>query len=97
VNSIQKPDFIPGIEIEEKEDDVLLKLHLDKSVRDVHTQLVSTQVLGYTIVSEAVFESRDGTPYVINTDFFGSKRNEDKPGVGPFESLEEDLLELIIW
>jgi len=97
VNSIQKPDFKPGIEIEEKEDDVLLKLHLDKSVRDVHTQLVSTQVLGSTIVSEAVFESRDGTPYVINTDFFGNKRNEDKPGVGPFESMEEDLLELIIW
>ena len=97
VNSIQKPDFKPGIEIEEKQDHVLLKLHLDKSVGDVHTQLVSTQMLGSTIVSEAVFESRDGTPYVINTDFFGSKRSVDKPVAGPFESLKEGLQEIIIW
>jgi hypothetical protein len=97
INSIEKPDFIPRIEIEEQDGGLLLKLHLDKAVNDVNTQLVTTQLLGSTLVSEAVFEDRDGKPYRIDTDFFMEKRNEDQAGPGPFKSLEEGLQEIRIW
>jgi hypothetical protein len=97
INSIEKPDFIPRIEIEEQDGGLLLQLHLDKAVNDVNTQLVTTQLLGSTLVSEAVFEDRDGKPYRIDTDFFMEKRNEDQAGPGPFKSLEEGLQEIRIW
>jgi hypothetical protein len=97
INSIEKPDFIPRIEIEEQDGGLLLQLHLDKAVNDVNTQLVTTQLLGSTLVSEAVFEDRDGKPYRIDTDFFMEKRYEDQAGPGPFKSLEEGLQEIRIW
>ena len=95
--SIQNQGFKPGIEIEEKDELLVLKLHFDASVTEPGTRLVTTELLGSTIVSEAVFESRDGSPYTIDIDFFGHKRGEGQPKVGPFESLEEGVVELLIW
>ena len=97
VHSIQKQDYAPQLEIEEKGDELILKLHFDRTVNEVKTQLVTTQILGTTIVSEALFERRDGLPYSIDTDFFRKQRNGEQPGVGPFESLDEGSVELIIW
>ncbi|MCP4310652.1 MAG: right-handed parallel beta-helix repeat-containing protein [Bacteroidetes bacterium] len=96
-NSIQVPGFKPGMEIVETDAGLLLKIKFDKAVTDISTSLVTTLRLGSTIVSEAVFESRDGLPYRINTDYFGNSRDEDQPGIGPFDSIKEGRLELEIF
>jgi hypothetical protein len=59
--------------------------------------MVTTERLGTTIVSEAVFEHPDGRPYIIDRDFMGIERKESQPGVGPLEQLEAGLLEIVIW
>ena len=97
VNSMQIPDYKPGIEIVEQDGEVLLKLQFDGNIGKIKTRLVTTEILGSTLVSEAVFESRDGTRYSIDTDFFGNRRNMDHPRVGPFESLKEGIIELKLW
>ena len=61
------------------------------------TRLVTTEMLGTTIVSEAIFEHPDGSPYVIDRDLLGLKRNQSKPRPGPLEELEAGLQEIIIW
>ena len=97
VNFISRPDFLPTVQVEEKSDGVWLSLLFDHAPEDVSTQLVTTESLGFTIVSEAVFEQYDGAPYVINTDFFGNIRKDTHPGVGPFENLGSGAKEVKIW
>lgn len=33
------------------------------------------------------FENPDGTPFVLDTDFWGKERSAVTPSVGPFETL----------
>ena len=96
-NYIEKPDFKPGIALVENEDGLFLDINFDSSVTGLITNMVTTEKLGSTIVSEAVFENFDGMPYTINNDYFGGNRNEDHPRVGPFESLETGVNRIRIW
>ncbi len=96
-NYIENQDFKPGVEIEESEDGLFLNLEFDNSVTEPKTMLVNTEKLGSTIVSEAVFEQFDGTPYNISIDFSGNQRDETNPRVGPFESLEAGKNKIRIW
>jgi hypothetical protein len=96
-NSIEKPDFNPGIVIEVSDDGLFLNLNFDASVREVKTTLITTQRLGTTIVSEGIFEDFDGNPYSIVTDFLGANRLGSHPGVGPLESLEVGKSRVKIW
>jgi len=96
-NSIVKKDYEPQLELEERDGDVYLRLKFDASVDEIQTQLVTTHLLGATIVSEALFECRDGQPYCIDGDYFGEPRDKDQHGVGPFKTLNEGSVELKIW
>lgn len=91
------PAYLPLLEIREEDKSLILKLEFDEALSAVPTSLVTTARLGTTIVSEAVFEQSDGTPYVIDTDFTGNKRKQSQPRVGPFEDLEAGSRELVIW
>ena len=46
---------------------------------------VATDMLGYTMISEAEFENTDGTPFLLTKDFIGNERNSQSPVPGPFE------------
>jgi len=45
--------------------------------------LVTTKLLGKAKIPDAPFEKPDGTPYHLDTDYFGKKRNVN-PSPGPF-------------
>ncbi len=49
------------------------------------TVTVNTDMLGMTMISECHFENIDGTPFVLNTDFYGKSRNEKAPTAGAVE------------
>jgi len=94
---IEEPDFLPTIEIEESDKGLFLILNFNKSVNELKTELVTTNRLGSTIVSEAMFENFDGTPYIVNFDYLGNNRNEAQPGVGPFEALKAGESRVKVW
>jgi hypothetical protein len=96
-NSLMMPDYMPVVELEEKNAALVLKLEFDGSPARVRTHPVTTQRLGSTIVSEALFEHPDGSPLVIDADLMGNLRDTDQPRVGPFEQLKEGYQEFIIW
>ena len=96
-NSIEIPDFKPVVELQAKDGALVLKLDFDEAVNEIHTDRVSTERLGVTIVSEALFEQPDGSPYLIDRDLMGTKRKESQPRVGPLEQLEAGPVEIIIW
>lgn len=89
INSIEKPERKPSFEIEEKGENVYLKMELDLAADEVNTGLVTTAKLGATLVSETIYEYPDGSPYTIDTDFQGNKRNKNKPFPGPIEKIEK--------
>lgn len=72
--------------LEKRGDSYYLKLALDTALlKQVKTVAVNTAMLGQTFISEAVFENPDGTPFVLDKDYYGRTRNVTNPLPGPFE------------
>jgi len=59
--------------------------------------LVTTELLGKAKTPALPYEQPNGSPYRIDTDYFGKKRNETNPSVGPFENPGEGKLKLKVW
>ena len=88
-NSIETPKRNPSFEIEEKGRNAYLKMELDNSIFEVNTSIVTTEKLGSTVVSEAIYENPDGSSYTLEIDFQGNIRNNKNPLPGPIEKIEK--------
>ena len=65
--------------------------HLDFDMKDLwdvkpKRKLITTEILGETVISKARFENPDGSTLRIDTDYFGKSRSETEPTPGPFEN-----------
>ena len=94
---LEVPGYHPAVELQEKEDGVFLELDFDGSLDRAHTEVVTTRRLGMTIVSEAVFELPDGSPYRILSDYSGSERDGEAPKAGPIETLGKGKQVFRVW
>ncbi len=97
INSFENKTFDPNVTIEEKENEVFLHINVDESLLKVKTQLVTTELLEKAIVPNAWFENPDGTPLKIDVDYFGAKRSETNPFVGPIEGLKLGVQVIKVW
>ena len=72
--------------LEKKDDGYYLKLSIDnETLKQAITCGVNTGMLGQTFISETIFDNQDGSMFLFDSDFFGKKRNVEKPVPGPFE------------
>jgi hypothetical protein len=83
--------------VEEKEDGIYVDLEMEKDPVLAETLLITTELLGTTIVSEAIFEQPDGSPYTLSLDYSGKLRDENKPLPGPIESLRQGTQTIKVW
>jgi alpha-N-arabinofuranosidase len=60
-------------------------------------KIITTELLGKAKIPNLPFVQPEGTSYLLDTDYFGKKRDADHPGVGPFESLKAGRNKLKIW
>lgn len=83
------PDPRANVALVESDDGkrVFLKVTVRRGVDRANTQLVTTELLGKTRVSKLGYENADGSPVVIDYDFFGKPRDKESPTAGPFEDL----------
>lgn len=88
--------FNPQVKLVEGESGYL-QLTLNESYKHQPLQLITTVLLGKAKIPKAAFDNPDGTPLTIDTDFFGNKRSEANPTVGPFENLGTGEVKLKIW
>ncbi len=65
--------------------------------KDQKRELVTTEMLGKTAISDAKFEYPDGSPITIDTDYFGNPRDKSNPAPGPFEGLSAEKQLIKIW
>ena len=87
-NAAVHTEVNPEINLAADNNQAYLHITADKSFTDVETKTVTTELLGAAFESEAAFEAADGSPYSINTDFFGKKRKGKHPLPGPFAELK---------
>ena len=97
-NPLVNMEFDPSIDLVEKDNGFYLHITLDKAwVKKQSRQLVTTELLGRAKIPDLPYEQPDGSPYQINADYFGKKRNPSNPSPGPFELTEDARLVLKIW
>ncbi len=96
-NAYENKSSDPNVYLEERGNEVFLHINVDDSFKKVKTQLITTQLLGKVIAPKTAFENPDGTPLKIDRDYFGEKRSETNPFVGPIEGLREGKQVIKVW
>ena len=88
----------PEVKLEEKPDGWWLEMAVDPAWTAKRKRaVVTTELLGKAKIPDAPFENRDGTPYRLDTDYFGKKRNAENPAPGPFRLTAKEALRLKVW
>ncbi len=92
------PNFDPALKLVEKDGAWSLELATDAAWATGRTRpLVTTALLGKAQIPGLPFEQADGTPYRLDTDYFGKPRNAANPFPGPFELPEGGQRTLTVW
>ena len=97
VNFSTDPAFDPKLKLVEDGNDVYLQITFNQAVYDQKVKMITTEILGKAKVPKARFDNPDGTALKIDTDYFGAKRSETNPSVGPFENPGKGELKLKVW
>jgi hypothetical protein len=95
--AVVKKGFDPGLTLTVTEDGWWLEMATEPSWQQPARPLVTSELLGRATISNAPFEDRNGTPYRINTDYFGKKRDAGNLAPGPFRSEAENKIRLKVW
>jgi len=92
-----KLKYNPEIKVEEKEEGVFLSLNFDKQILKMKNKVVTTELLGKAIIPDLGFVNPDGTPLIVDEDYFGNKKSKKNPTPGPFEKPETGIVTLKVW
>ena len=93
-----KPDFDPGVSLTRRADGWYLAMTTDAGwTTGQARKVVTSDLLGKAVIPNLPFENPDGSPVLIDTDYFGKKRNERNPGPGPFECSRDGKIDLKVW
>ncbi len=87
----------PDLKLIEVGNEAYLEMTLSSEMLSGQTQLVTTELLGMAKVPQQLFTNADGSPLVIDKDYFGNQRNLTKPTPGPFEQIGTGLIKLRVW
>ncbi|MDI9450986.1 MAG: right-handed parallel beta-helix repeat-containing protein, partial [Bacillota bacterium] len=60
------------VELVEKDGEYYLETNIFEYIKDFHTRMINTEVLGKAFEPEQYFENPDGTPIRFDTDYFGN-------------------------
>ncbi len=89
--------FEPGVILTREGDAWRLELSINPAwAQNVKREIVTTETLGKAIVPDAPYLNPDGTPYRLDTDYFGNQRDPLNPSPGPFEMINGEQRTLVI-
>ncbi len=87
----------PRVTIQEKGNSVFVDVNFGAELMQSGTRLITTALLGKALISRLAYENADGSPLVIDTDYFGKHRSRSRPTPGPFENPGRGGLNLQVW
>ena len=98
LNPLVLSDFDPKLKLNKENGDTYLHITFDKTWAKEHSRkLITTELLGKTLIPDLPYKKPDGSPYLIDTDYLGAKRNTANPFPGPFELSEGGKQVLKVW
>ncbi|WP_316817574.1 right-handed parallel beta-helix repeat-containing protein [Pedobacter nyackensis] len=93
-----KNDFDAGGLLTTREGQVYLDINLDKKwLTEQPRKMVTTKSLLPAIVPDLPYENVDGSPFKLDTDYLGRKRNTKNPSPGPFEIKQNGKQQIRVW
>lgn len=96
-NALEDPDYNSYVSLIHKDDGIYLEMKMDKKWLEVQRKNITSEFLGKAENPDMPFMQPDGTPYVLNLDYLGSKRNTTNPSPGPFEEMKEGIQVVKVW
>ena len=96
--ALLKPEFAADVTLTEKPDGWYLDFTLEPAwATEQSRQPVTTERLGKAVVPGVRFGNPDGSPCLLNTDYFGQKRSQTSPVPGPFEVIKGGRQSRKVW
>lgn len=96
-NFLENSNYNPDIKLLESDESVYLNFNFDTSLHSFMGEIITTSILGETLVSKAIFENVDGSTLTIDKDYFGNVRSKGNNVVGPFNNLKSGISKLKVW
>ena len=94
---VAREDF-PDVKLVQKQDGIYIRWSSHPEwFRKQKRELITTEKLGRAIVPDMAFENADGTPVVVETDYFGNARERSGPCPGPFKYTAKDPQLIKVW
>ena len=86
----------PQLKLIESDGGVTLQITLNAAWAQQQRTLVTTELLGKARISNLPFVQPDDSPYRIDTDYLGQKRDASNPFAGPFEYSGDGIETVLI-
>jgi len=97
-DAVVAADFDPGITLRQATDGWWLEMAVDPAwVSKRKRAVVTTELLGKAKIPDARFEQPDGTPYRLDTDYFGKQRAAEALAPGPFRFPRDKRIRVKVW
>ena len=91
-------NFDPGLRLVSKPGGLYLEMQFDAaSIKAQPRKLVTSDLLGRTIIPDLPYEQPDGSPIRIDKDYSGRQRSASNPTPGPFERPGTGKVNLKVW
>ncbi len=87
----------PNLKLEENREGLFLNFALGGAALKTTAHRVTTERLGKAKIPNLPFEDSDGSPLIIDEDYFSKQRSETTPTAGPFEDPGSGQRSLKIW
>lgn len=94
---IENAEYNPEIQLVEENGNVYLHFKFDQDFYNSKAKIINTAILGKAKIPKAAFDNPDGTPMVLDKDYFGKTRSGDKTVAGPFAAPGEGNVTLKVW
>jgi alpha-N-arabinofuranosidase len=90
--------FDPGLRLVGNADGWELEEHPDMALSGpIKRLLITSELLGKARVPDLPYVRADGTPYRLDTDYFGRKRDANSPSPGPFAAGDGKTHTRTVW
>jgi hypothetical protein len=97
LNFVNAASFDPQIKLLEEGGHGYLQLKLNDAFSQNKVKIITGASLGKAKIPKSNYENPDGTPIVIDTDWFGNKRAENSNTAGPILNLNVSDNKIKIW
>jgi alpha-N-arabinofuranosidase len=87
----------PKVRIVKEGDRYYLHFEFGSALEQASPIPVTSTLLGKTKIAGLPYEDVDGSPLVVDSDYFGKPRSNSKPTPGPFESLGNGSQRILVW